>query len=159
MWCALAAAGAAPLVALSFGTPVFTLPPLFGAAALVAIFLAALWVMIFPTQIVSVIAAFVYHHFTDRTRTGQTSGFNTAAQATGRALGTLASGVIYAALGADAAPPVGFGACVALTAATSVACAAVAATGFPGYGVGGVPCGPCVTCFRGGVDADAEAAA
>jgi len=146
------------LIALSFGTSLFALPPLLARAAVLVLFLAALWVMICPTQILSVIASFVYHHFTDRARTGPTSGFNTAAQALGRALGTLASGVVYAALGADKTPAVGFGACVVLTALTSAACAAVAAAGFPGYGVGGVPCGPCVTCFKG-VEAREDAGA
>ena len=154
LWSTLAACGGVPLVVLSLATTLFHAPPPDPRAVAFAAFFVALFVMIMPTQMVNVLASFVYQHFTDRTRTGPTSGFNTAAQAFGRGLGTLVSGILYAAIYKGSArhvtPVPGFGASIAFTIATNVACAIVAATRFPGYGEGGLNCGSCIHVGGGG---------
>ena len=157
LWAVLAAAGGVPLVVLSLATPLFKAPPPDPRSVAFIIFFAALFVMIMPTQMVNILGSFVYQHFTDRTRTGPSSGFNTAAQALGRGLGTLISGVLYAAIYRGSArgvtPVPGFGASVAFTIATNIACAVIASVCFPGYGVGGLNCGPCL--HVGGAEARA----
>lgn len=96
----------------------------------------------------------MYQHYTDRARTGPTAGFNTAAQATGRGLGTLVSGILFAVIYRGPArgttPVPGFGASVLFTVLTNVACAAIASTSFAGYGGDVLQCGPCVECGGGG---------
>lgn len=149
LWATLSAAGGVPLAALALGTAVFASPPEDTRAVAFVVFFIALLIMIMPTQIVNILGSFVYQHFTDRTRVGPSSGFNTIAQAAGRGIGTLASGIIFAIMyptngGRHTTPVPGFGAAIVFTIATNVVVALLAALLFPTYGAGGLHCGPCI---------------
>ena len=148
LWSALSAVGGVPLAALTLGTAVFASPPEDTRVVAFVLFFVALLIMIMPTQMVNILGSFVYQHFTDRTLVGPSSGFNTMAQAAGRGIGTLASGVIFAIMyphngGRHTTPVPGFGASIVFTIATNVAVALLAALLFPTYGAGGLHCGPC----------------
>lgn len=148
LWAILSAAGGVPLAVISLATALFASPPEETRAVAFAIFFVCLLVMIMPTQMVNILGSFVYQHFTDRTRVGPSSGFNTMAQAAGRGLGTLASGILYAAIYRGPArhttPVPGFGASILFTVATNVIVALMSAFLFPTYGAGGLHCGPCL---------------
>lgn len=148
LWAVLAAAGGVPLAVISLASRLFASPPEETRAVAFVIFFGTLLIMIMPTQMVNILGSFVYQHFTDRHRVGPSSGFNTMAQAAGRGIGTLASGVLYAAIYRGPArhttPVPGFGAAIIFTIATNVACALMSSLLFPTYGAGGLHCGPCL---------------
>jgi len=151
LWSFAAAVGCIPLIVLSFGTRLFYADSSTRAVASGSFF-GSLFCLIFPMQLSNLIGSFVYQHFVDRTRVGTTSGFNTAMQATGRGLGTLGSGIVFALLSGndgDLGNPVpGFGGSIGITCAVMFTGAAIAVLGYSDerYGNGGVlNCGPCLS--------------
>lgn len=145
LWSAAAGIGCIPLLVISFGTKLFYAPTPRATAS--GSFFASLFCLVFPMQVSNLIGSFVYQHFVDRTRVATSSGLNTAMQATGRGVGVLASGIIFALAsgndGDDGNPVPGFGGSIAMTCAVMLSASAIAALSYKDYGEGGLNCGPC----------------